>query len=165
MPIRPALAAFSLRGPRPSELRRVSCPHCSHTFQLSFKAFSATCPACTRHLQFQDLDLTDRLKGDVATMGHVKVQAPSEVLGRVVCGKLSNEGRFDGQAIVYGEVELTAGSVTQGNITARSLSASVGANLVARVHITPNPKASPMTRELAERNAHHPVRQNLTAQA
>jgi len=134
-------------------------------FEISRKAFSATCPKCTRHLQFQDLELTEKLEGDLATMGHVHVQAPSEIVGRVVCGQLTNEGRFDGRAVVYGTVNLTAGSRTTGQITARALIVPRGALFRARVHITPDPKASAVTRSVAERRAHHPVRSALKARA
>ncbi len=165
MPIRPALASLSLRGPRPAEVRRVACPHCGKGFDLSRKAFSATCPRCTRHLQFEDLELTERLEGDLSTMGHVHVQAPSEIVGRVVCGQLTNEGRFNGKAIVYGPVTLGPHSRTTGQITARSISAPYGALFKARIHITPDPKASAITRSVAERRIHHPVRRNLKARA
>lgn len=165
MPIRPALASLSLRGPRPHEVRRVACPHCGKAFEISSKAFSATCPKCTRHLQFKDLELTDKVEGDLSTMGHVHVQTPSEIVGRVVCGQLTNEGRFDGKAVVYGAVRLASGSRTTGQITARSLSAPRGALFRARIHITPDPKASAITRSVAERRAYHPVRSALKARA
>jgi len=165
MPIRPALASLTMRGPRPAESRRVACPHCGHAFSLSRKALSATCPRCTRHLQFQDLDLTDRMEGDLSTMGHVNVQAPSQIVGRVVCGQLTNQGCFKGRAVVYGPANILAGSRTDATLTARSLTVQRGSVMRGKVHITPDPKASPLTRAVAERKAHHPVRKAMRLRA
>lgn len=121
----------------------MACPHCGHGFALSQRAFSATCPRCTRHLQFKDLELTDRLEGDLATMGHVNVQAPSQIVGRVVCGQLTHRGCFKGRAVVYGAAVIAAGSRTEANITARSLTVQRGSVMRGKVHITADLKASP----------------------
>ncbi len=112
---------------------------------------SARCPTCTRPLEFKDLILRQRLHGDVVTMGHIELTAPSEMMGRLVCGCLSNQGRFEGRAVVYGAIELGDQSLTTGELTAKSLRVHRGAILRAKADISPRPTAGPTTRQLGSR--------------
>ena len=100
---------------------------------------SARCPACTRPLEFDDLTLRTRLEGDVSTMGHVQLAEPSEMLGRLVCGQLTNTGRFEGRAVVYGQITLAAKSLTTGHLTGRSLRIDFGATARIKTAIAPTP--------------------------
>ena len=84
MPLRPALATIHPREPAPRSMRRVLCPHCGRAFEVSTRAMSVRCPACTRPLEFKDLTLRARMEGDVSTMGHVELTNHSEMIGRLV---------------------------------------------------------------------------------
>lgn len=140
MPLRPALKTIHPRMPQPRQVRSVCCPHCAKRFEVSARAMSARCPACTRPLEFNDLTLRTRLEGDVSTMGHVVLCEPSEMLGRLVCGQFTSGGRFEGRAVVYGAVALTEGSLTTGQITSRSLRIDWGAT--AHLHARVNAKSA-----------------------
>ncbi|MEM6333670.1 MAG: polymer-forming cytoskeletal protein [Planctomycetota bacterium] len=139
MPLRPAMAAFHPRKPDPREKRSVACPACGHAFTISSKAMSVRCPSCTRPLQFSDLDVRQRLAGEIATMGRVGLQRSGEISGRLVCGELDTEGSFQGDALVYGAMKLKTGSLTTGSITCRSVSAEHGATLRSRLCVQPKP--------------------------
>jgi len=141
MPLRPALKTIHPRSPQPREVRHCSCPHCAHRFEISSRAMSARCPACTKPLEFNDLTLRTRLEGDVSTMGHVILAEPSEMLGRLVCGQFTNQGRFEGRATVYGSVVFTRSSLTTGSIHARSLIIQGGATTHIKADIAPNTRA------------------------
>ncbi len=141
MPLRPAINTIHPRGPQPAHLRRVSCPACGKSFEVSQRAVSVRCPACTSPLEFNDLVLRTRLEGDVSTMGHVALAEPSEMLGRLVCGQFTNAGRFEGRAVVYGQVVLTRESLTTGQLSGRSLRIDHGATTHIKAEIRPNPPA------------------------
>jgi cytoskeletal protein CcmA (bactofilin family) len=152
MPLRPALATIHPRRPEPRQLRRVLCPHCGRAFEVSTRAMSVRCPSCTRPLEFKDLTLRQRLDGDVSTMGHVELSDPSEMIGRLVCGRFTNTGRFEGQAVVYGAIELTGNSLTVGELTGKSLCVHHGATARAKANILPKPtlgqgEGKPRTRQ------------------
>lgn len=151
MPLRPALAAFHPKGPNPKDVRRVNCPHCGDAFNLSRKAISARCPRCTRPLAFEDLTLNSKVEGDVSTMGHVVLGETGEMVGRLVCGRLVNTGRFEGRAVVYGMIELAARSLTTGEIAAKGLLVARGATLRARAKIGPKPATSTVVRTIGSR--------------
>lgn len=104
---------------------------------------SVRCPTCTRPLEFKDLTLRQRLQGDVSTMGHVELSNPSEMIGRLVCGRFTNTGRFEGHAVVYGSIELAGNSLTIGELTGKSLSIHHGATARVRVNILPKPRIRP----------------------
>ncbi|MCC7409075.1 MAG: polymer-forming cytoskeletal protein [Phycisphaeraceae bacterium] len=110
---------------------------------------SLRCPACTEPVALQDFVLQEPIDGQLSTMGQVTIAAACSMGGKVVCGHLVNQGRFRGEALVYGPVELDPQSVTQGKITAQSLKILLGARIVARVTIGPN---------LAKRFAKPPLR-------
>lgn len=112
---------------------------------------SVRCPACTRPLEFKDLTLKQRLEGDVSTMGHVQLSHSSEMIGRLVCGGFTNTGRFQGNAVVYGPIELTSSSLTVGELTGKSLYIQRGATARAKAHIMPKPKLGPESGKQAER--------------
>jgi cytoskeletal protein CcmA (bactofilin family) len=114
---------------------------------------SVRCPACTRPLEFKDLTLRARMEGDVSTMGHVELENPSEMIGRLVCGRFTNVGRFEGQAVVYGEIVLAKGSLTVGELTGKSLSIQQGATARTKVNIRPKPTLGPTAGKLPERPA------------
>ncbi len=114
---------------------------------------SVRCPACTRPMEFKDLTLRARMEGDVSTMGHVELDNPSEMIGRLVCGRFTNTGRFDGQAVVYGEILLSQGSFTTGEITGKCLDIQQGATARARVNIRPKPTLGPGQGRVPERPA------------
>jgi len=114
---------------------------------------SVRCPTCTRPLEFKDLNLRQRLEGDVSTMGHVQLSNPSEMIGRLICGKFTNTGRFEGQAVVYGAIELTGKSLTIGELTGKSLNVQYGATARAKAHILPKPTLGPAAGKLRERPA------------
>ncbi len=151
MPLKPALSAIHPRSPQPREVRKVGCPHCGHPFEISSRAMSVRCPGCTRPLEFKDLTLRQKLEGDIHTMGRVGIEGPGEMIGRLVCGTLTNEGRFEGQAICYGAIELQGQSLTTGEISARSLKVERGATLRARAQIGIKQKVSPTARLLSYR--------------
>ena len=129
------------------------CPHCGRAFDVSTRAMSVRCPACTRPLEFKDLTLRQRMEGDVSTMGHVELDGPSEMIGRLVCGKFTNTGRFEGQAIVYGQITLTNGSLTVGELTGKSLVIEHGATIRAKATIRPKPRLGPNNGHMPERPA------------
>lgn len=151
MPLKPALSTIHPRNPQPREVRKVGCPHCGHAFEISTRAMSVRCPGCTRPLEFKDLTLRQKLEGDIQTMGRVGVEGPGEMIGRLVCGTLTNEGRFEGQVICYGEIELLPHSLTTGEIAARALKVERGATLRARAQIGVKQKVSPTARLLSYR--------------
>ena len=156
MPLRPALAAFHPKKPNPKAVRRVSCPYCGGGFELSRRAMSARCPKCTRPLAFEDLLLSSRVEGDVSTMGHVSLSETAEMVGRLVCGQLSSDGRFEGRAVVYGPVNLAPSGLMTGEISAKSLCVKRGATLRARARIGPKPATSTVIRTIGSR----PLRRN-----
>lgn len=129
------------------------CPHCGRAFEVSTRAMSVRCPACTRPLEFKDLTLRQRMEGDVSTMGHVELSDPSEMIGRLVCGRFTNTGRFEGQAVVYGQITLTKGSLTVGEVTGKSLSIQFGATARVKANIRPKPTLGPQNGKLPERPA------------
>lgn len=151
MPLKPALSTVHPKAPAPREVRKVSCPQCGQAFEISMRAMSVRCPACTRPLEFKDLMLRQKLEGDVCTMGHVGVEGSGEMIGRLVCGQLTNEGRFEGRAIVFGTIQCLGKSLTTGEVSARSLRVTRGATLRARATIGPKPKVSPTARLLSYR--------------
>ena len=151
MPLKPALNTIHPRNPKPREVRRVACPQCGQSFEISMRAMSVRCPGCTRPLEFKDLMVRQKLEGDISTMGHVGVEGPGEVVGRLVCGQLTNEGRFEGKAVVYGNIQLLGQSLTTGELSARSLRVSWGATLRAHATIGPKPKVSSNARMLSYR--------------
>ncbi len=112
---------------------------------------SVRCPTCTRPLEFKDLTLRQRMEGDVSTMGHVQLSNPSEMIGRLVCGKFTNTGRFEGHAVVYGAIELGPDSLTVGELTGKSLRVHHGATARARANILPKPKLAPGSGKLLDR--------------
>jgi len=135
-PIKPALSSIS-RSPAPQTVRQVHCPHCGQRFEASKKAVSLRCPGCTQPMNFEDLTLRRKLNGDLTTMGHVEVSAPSEMAGKLVCGEFTNQGRFEGHAKVFGPVVLDAESLTLGNLEARSLRIVPGATIRGSVKVSP----------------------------
>ena len=145
MPLRPALAAFHPKGPKPKAVRTVSCPHCSRGFEISSKAMSIRCPQCTRPLAFEDLHLDSKVQGDVSTMGTVHLGDQGEMVGRLVCGQLDSAGRVDGKVVVYGSVELQADSLATGQLNARSFHAHPGSTVRMSVKIGPKPVVSAAT--------------------
>lgn len=151
MPLRPALLAFHPRGPEPKAVRKVSCPHCARSFEVSKRAMSVRCPGCTRPLQFSDLNLNSRVEGDVSTMGLVNLDDDGQMLGKLTCGELRSSGSFQGKALVYGLVELRNQSLTTGDLTARSLNVDQGATLRGTMNICPRPKVEPSARLIASR--------------
>lgn len=139
MPLRPALAAFNPKGPKPKAVRQVACPHCSCIFDISQKAMSIRCPQCTRPLAFEDLHLDSKVQGDVSTMGTVHLGGQGEMVGRLVCGQLDSAGRVDGSIVVYGRAELQAQSLATGQLNARSFCAHRGATVRMSLKIGPKP--------------------------
>lgn len=151
MPLRPALAAFHPKGPKPKAVRKVNCPHCSAGFDISQKAMSVRCPRCTRPLAFEDLHLNSKVQGDVSTMGTVHLGEQGEMIGRLICGNLHSAGRVDGKVVVYGRAELQPDSLTTGELTARSIYAHFGATLRMSVKIGPKPLVTTVTSAITTR--------------
>ena len=145
MPLRPALAAFHPKGPRPKTVRSVNCPHCSCGFEISHKAMSMRCPQCTRPLAFEDLHLDSKVQGDVSTMGTVHLGGQGEMVGRLICGRLDSAGRVDGKIVVYGQAEIKADSLATGQLSARSFHAHKGATVRMSLKIGPKPVVSSVT--------------------
>jgi cytoskeletal protein CcmA (bactofilin family) len=112
---------------------------------------SVRCPSCTRPLEFKDLTLRQRMDGDVSTMGHVELSNPSEMIGRLVCGQFTNTGRFEGQAVVYGTIELSGDSLTIGELTGKSLIVHHGATARVKANIVPKPILGPGAGKLQDR--------------
>ena len=96
-------------------------PQCGWDFEVSRLAIFARCPACTSSLAFTDLMLRYKVQGDFCAVGHISLHPPSEMVGRVVCGRFTKEGRFDGLAVVYGTIELLDQSLTTGELIGKSL--------------------------------------------
>lgn len=71
-------------------------------------------------------------------MGHVTIAPSCAMNGRIVCGKFSNSGRFDGHVTVHGRVELLSESMTTGEIVGRSIAAPRGASFRGKMSILPN---------------------------
>lgn len=151
MPLRPALAAFHPKGPKPKAVRQVNCPHCSAVFDISKKAMSVRCPRCTRPLAFEDLHLDSKVQGDVSTMGAVHLGEQGEMIGRLICGMLHSTGRVDGKVVVYGKAELEPQSLTTGHLSARSICAHRGSTVRMSVEIGPNPLTSAVTGAITTR--------------
>ena len=161
MPLRPALATIHPRGPAPREVRYVTCPHCGSAFDISRKAMSVRCPQCTQYLQFEDMLLRQRMEGELATMGHVALSPPSEMIGRLICGQFTNEGRFEGIAIVYGNIALHGDSLTTGQLTGRSIHITAGATFRGKIRITPNPKAAGKGKRISLGHSLRPISRKL----
>lgn len=161
MPLKPALNTIHPRNPQPREVRRVSCPQCGQSFEISMKAMSVRCPGCTRPLEFKDLTIRQKLEGDISTMGHVGVDTTGEMLGRLVCGQLTNEGRFEGRAISFGTIHLVGQSLTTGDLTGRALFVARGATLRAHAAIGPKPKVSQQAQMLSYRPLRRTTRATL----
>lgn len=138
-PLRPSLLSLRPRRPEPSQLRSVTCPRCGRGFDISHKALTVRCPACTNPLRLDDLVMRQDHHGTVTTMGQVQILSHAALTGMIVCGKLASQGRFDGRAMVHGSVELQRESFTAGEIHARSLVVVLGANLRAKASIGPTP--------------------------
>jgi DNA-directed RNA polymerase subunit RPC12/RpoP len=162
MPLKPALSTIHPKTPQPREVRKVACPQCGQSFEISMKAMSVRCPGCTRPLEFKDLTIRQRLEGDIATMGHVGLDTDGEMVGRLVCGQLTNEGRLEGKTIVYGSVHLMGNSLTTGELTGRSLFVARGATLRVRAQIGPKQKVSQNARMLSYRPLRRVSRRSLT---
>lgn len=145
MPLRPALAAIHPKAPKPKAVRSVTCPHCSTGFDISRKAMSVRCPRCTRPLAFEDLRLDSKIKGDVSTMGTVHLGEQGEMVGRLICGQLENEGRVEGNIVVYGRVELASSSLATGQLSARSFHALPGSSVRMSLKIGPKPLVAAST--------------------
>jgi len=145
MPLRPALAAFHPKGPKPKAVRPVTCPHCSCGFEISLKAMSMRCPQCTRPLAFEDLHLDSKVQGDVSTMGTVHLGGQGEMVGRLICGRLDSAGRVDGKIVVYGQAEIKADSLATGQLSARSFCAHRGSTVRMALKIGPKPVVSTAT--------------------
>ncbi|QDU71951.1 polymer-forming cytoskeletal protein [Mucisphaera calidilacus] len=136
MPIKPpSLGFLTTRKPAPRSQRWVSCPTCGRGFEVSSRAISATCPTCTRHFVFDDVSIRKDTKRDVSTMGHVHVEPGSGMIGRVVCGSLTIEGRYDGDATVFGAALLVEDADCRGVVRARSLSVPAGTTFYGKAHI------------------------------
>jgi len=136
-PIRPALGFVHARTPKPTYVREVRCPYCSHSFEASQKAISLRCPRCTNPLKIEDKIVRKEVKGQVATVGQVRITTASVLSGDIVCSDFLNAGRFDGSALVHGPIDLQPGSLTTGTISGRSLRALLGATLRAKLNIGP----------------------------
>ncbi|MEM1209496.1 MAG: polymer-forming cytoskeletal protein [Planctomycetota bacterium] len=149
MPLKPAMVAFHPRKPEPADKRAVSCPSCGKAFEISAKAMSVRCPSCTRPLQFSDLDIKQRLAGEVATMGRVELHRSGEISGKLVCGELASDGSFQGDALVYGRLRLRDGSLTTGTLTARAIATDPGATLRGRLAVSPSPTVRGRLADLA----------------
>jgi cytoskeletal protein CcmA (bactofilin family) len=73
------------------------------------------------------------------------------MIGRLVCGRFTNAGRFEGQAVVYGQITLSGGSHTIGELTGKSLCIQYGATARAKANIRPKPTIGPAGGKLRER--------------
>lgn len=124
-----------LRPPQPQALRRVWCPECDHTFDVSARAMSLRCPHCAAGIEPADLELQASVQGDVKVIGHVTIPAEMEMRGRLLCVQLTSDGRFSGRARVGGRVCLRPGSETHGELAALSLDVECGARLRVRAAI------------------------------
>jgi len=129
-------------APKPHEVRVIHCPSCAHRFEASRKAQSLTCPRCTQPLQFKDLKVSRNVEGRLDTMGHIHIVNSSRMAGEVACGELTNSGRFDGEALVHGRIQLDPKSHTTGTLTAKSLVVEEGATLHGRARIGPSADAT-----------------------
>lgn len=138
-PIRPSLLTLRPRKPAPQQVRSVSCPRCGKGFEVSQKAMTVRCPSCTSPLRLEDLTLKQDQQGTVATMGKVELLPHTAMMGLLVCGRFINQGRFDGQAVVHGPIELQPASFTTGEIHGRSLEVWTGADLRGKASISPKP--------------------------
>lgn len=136
-PIRPAVGFVHLTPPKPHDVRGVHCPFCHHDFEISRRAMVVRCPRCTSPMRFEDMTVRHHKSGEVDTMGHVQISSASAMTGQIVCGQLTNAGRFDGSALVHGQVLLLSNSLTTGHITGQSLRVPFGATLRAKAFITP----------------------------
>ncbi|MEQ9460175.1 MAG: polymer-forming cytoskeletal protein [Phycisphaeraceae bacterium] len=145
MPIKPALGRRTTRRPEPRERRWVSCPTCGRGFDVSTRAVSATCPTCTRHFVFEDVMIRRDTRRDVSTMGHVRVEAGSGMIGEVVCGTLTIAGKYDGEATVFGAALILEGGTCRGSVRARSLEVPLGTSFVGRAHIGTMLEDDPLT--------------------
>lgn len=99
---------------------------------------SIRCPRCTTPLRMEDFVFRRNAKADLHTHGHVRVTSASSVNGELVCGQLTNSGRFSGSAVVHGPVDLVDDSFTTGALAGQSLRVSHGAVLRGKVHIAPS---------------------------
>ncbi len=121
--------------PQPQTLRRVWCPECEHTFDVSARAMSVRCPRCGAGMAPSDLELRASIHGDVKIIGRVTIPADMEMCGRLLCVELESGGRFVGWARVGGRIQLRPGSETRGELAASSLCAEHGARLRVRATI------------------------------
>lgn len=135
----------------------MSCPRCGKGFEVSQKALTVRCPACTSPLRLDDLTLREDQQGTVATMGKVELLPHTALMGMLVCGKFVSGGRFDGQAMVHGAIELQPTSFTAGEIHGKSLEVWMGANLRAKASISPDPLPEGLAPIPSPVAAHRPV--------
>ncbi len=124
-------------------MREVSCPACGHKIEVSQKALSLRCPACTQPIQLDDFVLEQSTEGRLKTMGLVAIAPGCDMSGEVVCGAFRNEGQFEGQVLVYGTAALLAGSQTQASVTARAFEAAGGSTFVGRLMVGPRVGLAP----------------------
>jgi cytoskeletal protein CcmA (bactofilin family) len=131
------LSARRPAGPTPHATRVVYCSSCGHRFEISRKAFSATCPGCTQPMRFKDLTLSKTIEGRIDTMGHIEIAPTSHMTGELACGELTSQGKFDGSATVYGAVALSKKSRFVGELRGKSLTVEAGAELRGKASIGP----------------------------
>ena len=101
-------------------------------------AMSLRCPKCTQPVVLEDVTLEEQTEGRLSTMGHVEISQTSGMRGQVVCGQLTNDGRFEGSALVHGKIELGSASQTAGQLRGQSLVASPGARITGHARIGPD---------------------------
>ena len=95
------------------------------------------CPRCTEPLRLKDMTLAKSIEGRLDTLGHVHITPASAMNGELVCGQLTNTGRFEGQALVHGKIELTGKSRTTGQLRGQSLTVLPGATVTGQARIGP----------------------------
>ena len=88
-------------------------------------------------MRLKDVTLAKSIEGRLDTLGHVHITPASAMSGELVCGRLTNAGRFEGQAVVHGRIELAGKSHTSGRLRGQSLTVLPGATVTGRARIGP----------------------------
>ena len=96
---------------------------------------SLRCPRCTQPLRLDDVTVAQAIEGRLDTLGHVNITPASAMSGQLVCGQLTNTGKFDGNALVHGKIELADKSLTTGQLRGQSLTVLPGATVTGHARI------------------------------
>jgi DNA-directed RNA polymerase subunit RPC12/RpoP len=116
--------------------RMVQCYHCDERFEVSAKAMTVSCPACSRALMVEDVVIkTTHAVRKLQTCGRIVIQKKARVIADLVVGQegievmgileakmvksarvhVRTKGRWQGDCEAHHVIVDAGGAVTQGN--------------------------------------------------